>query len=455
MARFTLKQGYDVPIAGDSNPEVVDGALATVASVRPADFIGIKPRLLVRDGDSVLAGTPLFHAKDDESQVFTSPISGTVSEVSGVVRGDRRVLLAVNIESDGKNEAVSFEPTSAAAIPGKSSEQLRETLVKSGQLALFRERPFGHVARAKHTPRDIFVSAIASAPLAPDPAVLVEGNEEYFQAGIDACAKLTLGAVHLSVPGTGSVCSAFSGAKNCQIHEFSGPHPAGVVGVQIHHIAPVRSRQDIVWTITVQGLIQLGKLFVLGRVSPEKIVSVAGTSALDRRYFRTINGAPLQNVIRGQVADETIRYISGDVLTGTDIGAEGFVGLYDDMVTLIPESIDSEFVGWMQPGFRKHSMFRTYVSPWLPKQKHRLDTKVWGGHRALFASDAYGKVLPMKMFPLFLVKSCMIQDIDEMVGLGIYEVTEEEMALCEYVCPSKTPVQKIIREGLEFLYAEA
>ena len=291
--------------------------------------------------------------------------------------------LPSTLSPTARNEAVSFEPTSAAAIPGKSSEQLRETLVKSGQLALFRERPFGHVARAKHTPRDIFVSAIASAPLAPDPAVLVEGNEEYFQAGIDACAKLTLGAVHLSVPGTGSVCSAFSGAKNCQIHEFSGPHPAGVVGVQIHHIAPVRSRQDIVWTITVQGLIQLGKLFVLGRVSPEKIVSVAGTSALDRRYFRTINGAPLQNVIRGQVADETIRYISGDVLTGTDIGAEGFVGLYDDMVTLIPESIDSEFVGWMQPGFRKHSMFRTYVSPWLPKQKHRLDTKVWGGHRAL------------------------------------------------------------------------
>ena len=186
MARFTLKQGYDVPIAGDSNPEVVDGALATVASVRPADFIGIKPRLLVRDGDSVLAGTPLFHAKDDESQVFTSPISGTVSEVSGVVRGDRRVLLAVNIESDGKNEAVSFEPTSAAAIPGKSSEQLRETLVKSGQLALFRERPFGHVARAKHTPRDIFVSAIAFVTRWCFPDVLAFGFAILFPTSFDA-----------------------------------------------------------------------------------------------------------------------------------------------------------------------------------------------------------------------------------------------------------------------------
>lgn len=455
MASFTLKKGYDIPLAGASTPELADAAVASAVAIKPTDFRGVKPKLLVKQGDPVKAGTPLFQAKSNPDQVYTSPISGTVSEICGIERGERRLLLSINIDADGKNEAIDFGANPACSLSSKSREELRDTLHKSGQLALFRERPFGHAASAEHTPRDIFVSAIGSAPLAPDPNVLVDGSDEYFQAGLDVCTRLTDGKVHLSVPGAGDVHKAFSGARNCEIHRFTGKHPVGAVGVQIHHIEPIKSRTDIVWTITVQGLIQLGKLFVLGRVSPEKIVSVAGTSASDRRYFRTISGAPLQSIVQGRVENEVIRYIAGDVLTGANVGSEGFIGFHDDMVTLIPESVDSEFAGWMLPGIFKHSMYRTYVSPWLPKREHRIDTKLWGGHRALFASNAYENVLPMRMYPAFLVKSCLIQDIDEMVGLGIYEVTEEEMALCEYVCPSKTDVQKIIRQGLDFLYTEA
>ena len=312
-----------------------------------------------------------------------------------------------------------------------------------------------YVADPSKAPRDIFVSTIDSAPLAPDSNLLVQGNEAYFQAGLDVASRLTSGRIHLSIDGARSdISRTFTDAKNVTIHHFRGAHPVGCIGVQIHHIAPINGRHDVVWYCTISGLIILGKLFLEGKISPETIVSVAGSGATDRRYFRTIVGASIDTLIQGKVQSEPVRYISGNVLTGRKVSKDGFLGYYDTMISVIPESTGPAFIGWMLPGFKKESFYRTFLSPFLPGQKFEMDTKLNGCVRAFFASGFYGRVLPMNIYPIFLIKSILVGDIEEMEGLGIYEVTEEEMALCEYICPSKKNLQQIIRQGLDLIEKE-
>jgi Na+-transporting NADH:ubiquinone oxidoreductase subunit A len=456
MASITLKQGYDIRIAGDASREVVNAPVSRSVGIDPRQFRGIRPKMLVKAGDVVKAGSPLFFAKGNEDFVFTSPVSGKVSELSGISRGAKRVITGITIENDLENSSVEFAKFAPEALQNSKREELMEQLTKSGQLAHFQTRPFGHVALPDQMPRDIFVSAIDSAPLSADSNLLVENNETYFQAGIDAASQLTTGRVHLSVDGQRSgVSSAFRDAKRCDIHRFSGKHPVGAVGVQIHHIAPINGKNDIVWTISVQGLIQLGRFFIEGRVSPQKIVVVAGSSSTDRRHFRTVNGANLESLIGGNIRDEEIRYISGDVLTGRTIEANGFVGFYDDQITLIPESPGDEFVGWMKPGWDKASFYRVFVSPFLPKRKFEMSTSMQGGHRAFVLTGAYERVLPMDIYPLQLFKMCLAKDVEEMENLGIYELTEEEVALCEYICPSKSNLSQLVRDSLELMHKEA
>jgi Na+-transporting NADH:ubiquinone oxidoreductase subunit A len=457
MASITLKAGYDVPIAGDPTREVVSAPVSRTIGIDPREFRGIRPKLIVKAGDAVKAGSPLFFAKGNEDYVFTSPVSGKVSELTGVTRGAKRVITCITIENDLENNAIEFAKFAPEAIQSAERAELLEQLTKSGQLAHFKTRPFDHVAQPEQAPRDIFISAIDSAPLSVDSNLLVESNETYFQAGIDAAGRLTDGAVHLSIDGQRSgVASALRDAKRCDIHRFSGKHPVGAVGVQIHHIAPVNGKDDIVWTISVQGLIQIGRFLIEGKIAQQKIVAVAGSSATDRRHFRTINGANVESLIAGNVQrDGDVRYISGDVLTGTTIASTGFVGFYDDQLTLIPESPGDEFVGWMKPGWDKPSIYRTFLSPFLPKRKFEMSTSLQGGHRAFVLTGYYERVLPMDIYPLQLFKMCLAQDIEEMENLGIYELTEEEVALCEYICPSKSNLSQLVRDSLELMHKEA
>ncbi|MFT5126493.1 MAG: Na+-transporting NADH:ubiquinone oxidoreductase subunit A [Rhodothermales bacterium] len=456
MASITLKAGYDVPIAGDPTREVVNAPAARTVGIDPREFRGIRPKLIVKKGDAVKAGSPLFFAKGNEDYVFTSPVSGKVSELTGITRGAKRVITAITIENDLENEAVDFAKFAPSALANANRDKLMAELTKSGQLAHFKTRPFAHVAQPDQMPRDIFVSAIDSAPLSPDSNLLLEKNETYFQAGIDAASRLTDGRVHLSIDGLRSgISSALRDAKNCDIHRFSGKHPIGAVGVQIHHIAPINGKTDTVWTISVQGLIQIGRFLIEGRVSAQKIVAVTGTSSTDRRHFRTINGANVESLVAGNVEDGAVRFISGDVLTGTTIASDGFVGFYDDQLTLIPESPGDEFVGWMKPGWDKASIYRTFLSPFLPKRKFEMSTSMQGGHRAFVLTGYYERVLPMDIYPLQLFKMCLAQDVEEMENFGIYELTEEEVALCEYICPSKSNLSQLVRDSLELMHKEA
>jgi Na+-transporting NADH:ubiquinone oxidoreductase subunit A len=453
MGVYKLKQGYDLRLAGDAPDTVTDAPYPTSVALHPVEFHGLRPKLAVAVGDTVKAGTPLFYDKGNESLTFASPASGTVSAIN---RGHRRVLESIVVETDGNRDSIEHPTFGVDQLAGIDRDELVNHILKAGLFHVFRQRPFDHVANPAVTPRAIFVSAFNSGPLTIQENLLLEGNEDYVKAALAACKRLSGGEVHVSVRGGSSKADFFGAVQGVDMHQFFGPHPSGAVGVQIHHIDPIRGRNDAVWTINVQSLIVLGKLLLTGRFAPETTVALAGTGSLGRGHFRTIIGADLNSLVQGNIINKELRYISGDALTGRDVGKDGHLCFYDSTVTLIPESVDGDFIGWMLPGLTKESSYRVFLSgmPFMKNKRFAADTKLNGGHRALVLTGAYEKVLPMDIYPMFLIKAIMAEDFEEMEGLGIYEVAEEDMALCEYVCPSKTSIQKILRDGLDLVYKE-
>ncbi len=452
MPDFKLKQGYDIQLNGESIKNIESLPYPKLFGIKPNEFRGIKPKIVVKEGDLVQSGSPLFVSKGNPDHCFTAPVSGKIKEIK---RGHKRVLELISIEADENKDQIKFKSHPPEMLKSLTRDQLLPDLIKSGMLAVFRQRPFDYVADPLIKPRDIFVSAFDTAPLAPDFNIIVKDNESYFQAGLDAASSLTDGKVHLSIDGKQSDASnAFSQAKNVEIHRFSGKHPASCIGVQIHHISPINGRQDVVWYATVQGLISLGKFCINGTLPTDRMVAVAGSAATDRKYFKTYSGANIESIIRSNVDGDSVRYISGNILTGKKVNATGYLGFYDSMITVVPETISPEFIGWMRPGIDKLSFYRSYLSSLLPGKKFSIDTRLNGGHRAFVSTGDYEKVLPMKIYPLFLIKSILAGDIEEMEQLGIYEITEEEMALCEFICPSKANIQDIIRYGLNLIEKE-
>ncbi len=452
MAEYRLRRGYDIRLEGQPDEEIVQAATPERVAIKPNEFRGLKPRLLVREGDAVRIGTPLVHHKNNEALTISAPASGRVSAIN---RGKRRVLESIVIEPDGKNEALSFPSYELSQLAGLDRQTVLKQICDAGILALFTQRPFGTLPNPEVTPRDIFVSGFSSAPLAPNTRVMVGEHANAFKAGILAATCLTSGKVHLGLHGKGRDLSAFFvDHEKVRNHSFIGPHPAGNVGVQIHHIDAIRGRNDKVWTANVQDMILLGYLFLEGRVNPNRIVAVAGSGATSRKYYKTQLGAPLASLLEGKVIDAPVRYITGDVLSGRKQPADGFVGYHDLMVTVIPEATEPEFIGWMLPGMNKESFHRAYVGHLIPGKRFRADTRLGGGHRAMVATGYYEEVLPMDVYPQFLVKSILAEDFDEMEGLGIYELLEEDIALCEYICPSKTEMQSILRQGIAMIEKE-
>jgi len=454
MTKKTLKKGYHLKLEGEPFKAFEDAPFPDRVAGKPGDFPGVKPKLAVEAGDKVKVGTVLYYDKDNEDIRFTSPASGVVVEI---VRGERRAIEAVVVETDGRQtkERINLPKKSISSLTG---EEVIPLLLKSGLFPSIIQRPFGKIADPSVTPRDIFISAMNTAPLSPDWNLVVHGNEEAFQAGLDVLARLTSGSVHLTVDKKHrNLSKAFTGARNVELHRFSGPHPAGNVGVHIHHIAPIRGKDDIVWTCSVQTVICIGRFFLKGELSPGTVVAVAGSSAANRKYFRTIRGAEISSFV-DNFFDEPVRFISGDVLTGRKIEYDGFMSFYDNMLSIIPEPEHYEFLGWTTMGAQKLSLSRTflsyYISLLLPRLKFVQKASMNGGKRAFIVSGIYENVLPMDIFPVFLLKSILAEDIEEMEGLGIYEVIEEDLALCEYVDPSKNDIQEILRSGLDLIERE-
>lgn len=444
-----IKKGLDIKLKGAAEKVTVQAEASSVYAVKPPDFVGLTPKLIAKPGDPVKAGTPVFFDKYRREIQFTSPVAGVVKEV---VRGERRKILEVIIEANGQTDHEAF---TAGDPAGLDAGVIKENLLKSGLWPTLVQRPYGIIADPGVTPRDIFISGFDSAPLGVDYGVILKDQEKAFAAGISALKKLTSGQVHLSLRAGEPAVKAMEGLKDVVYHQFSGVHPAGLVGIQIHHIAPV-NKGEIVWTINPQHVMLIGKLFLEGRLDPTIIIAVAGAKAAKPRYLRTMLGTGVANVLKDQltgVSEET-RIISGNVLTGKKIQPDGFLGYYDSLISMIPEGDYYEMFGWALPGLKKFSNSKAYFSWLSPRKQWDIDTNLKGGERAFVMSGQYDKVFPMDILPVFLLKSILANDIDKMEQLGIYEVIEEDMALCEFVCTSKIEVQTILREGLDLMYKE-
>ncbi len=440
-----LKKGLDIPVKGAAPKQILETIHCDTVAVKPTDFRGLVPRLVVKEGDAVKAGSPLFVDKMRPSVSFCSPCSGVVK---AVVRGDKRKLLSVVVKCEGE-ESVKYDAVNPSKL---SKQQMVEALLERGLWPFIKQRPYGIVANPEDDPKGIFVSAMNTAPLAPDADFIMEGQLAYLQAGIDALGRLTKGGVHLSVA-EDRKDSQLRNLKGVVLHTFSGPHPAGNVGVQINHISPI-AKGEVVWTVDLVSLALIGKCLSEGVYDTTRLVAVTGPAATQPAYVKTVQGMCMQKA-HAYAEEGDVRFVSGDLLTGKEVGLEGYMGFFDNQVSLIAEGDYCEMLGWLKP-FRcqKFSFSHLYWS-WLSnKKRYDMDTNTNGGKRAFVVSDVYGKVLPMDIYPVYLIKACMAGDIEKMENLGIYEVIEEDLALCEYVCPSKIGIQEILSNGIDLMLKE-
>lgn len=447
---ITLRKGLDINLEGKAPEQLADAPLAAEYALSPLDFEGVTPKLLVKVGDEVKAGTPLFFNKYNERVLFTSPVSGTVAAIN---RGEKRKVLSVTVTPSAER---SYEEFAKPDLGKASREEVVEMLLRAGLWPMLVQRPYGIIADPNDTPKAIFVSAFDSAPLAPDYNFVLKTERRNLEKGIEVLRKLTPGKVHLSVRAKAE--GEMASLAGAEVHTFAGKHPVGNVGVQIHHIDPI-NKGEKVWTVNIQDLAIIGRLFNEGRVDMTKIVALTGSEVEQPGYVRIIAGARIDSLlggkIRKQAEGDSVRIISGNVLTGTKSSMEGFVGFYANQLTVIPEGNKFELLGWAMPRFKKFSVSRAYFSWLCPKKAYRLDTNLNGGERPFVVTGLYEQYLPMDIYPMYLLKACLAGDIDKMENLGIYEVTEEDFALCEFVDPSKIEIQQIIRDGINLMIKEA
>ncbi|GEC70581.1 Na+-transporting NADH:ubiquinone oxidoreductase subunit A [Flavobacterium flevense] len=443
-----IKQGLDLKLSGEAAKSVIALPVAEIFAIKPKDFVGLTPKLLVKAGANVAAGTPVFFDKNDESILFCSPVSGEIIEI---VRGEKRVILEIKILADREIKYVSSTPSNPDQL---SRNEIIEKLLKSGCWPFIRQRPYGTIANPKDKPKAIFISAFDTNPLAPDYDFILSAEETNFQIGINALKKLTTGKIHLNIKANSTSAPVFTQAQNVQINTISGPHPAGNVGVQIHHIDPI-NKGEVVWHINPQDVIIIGKLFNQGIFDASRTVAVTGAQLEKPQYYKTIVGTNIKNILADAVLKKgDNRIISGSVLSGSQIPVDGFLGFYDAQITVILEGNEYEFMGWLAPGFNKFSVSRTFFSWLSPNKKYNLNTNLHGEERPFVMTGQYEKVFPMDIYPVQLLKSILIEDIELMEKLGIYEVAEEDFALCELICTSKIKSQEIIRHGLDMVRKE-
>ncbi len=445
-----LKRGLDIRLVGEAEKTTVQVPLSATCAVAPVDFPRITPKLLVAEGDTVKAGTPLFFDKARPQILFTAPVSG---KVAAVVRGEKRKILSVVINAD---KTIEYEQFQAVAPEKSTREKVTELLLHSGLWPVIIQRPYGTIANPEDKPRAVFVSGFDSAPLAPDMSYVLRDEYDNLRAGIEVLRKLSDGNVHLGLRnGCGGVLERLDKAEQ---HLFEGPHPAGNVGVQIHHVAPI-NKGEVVWTVDIQNVAVIGRLFNTGRLDLRKTVAVTGSQAAAPKYATCMVGTPVADIaavagVKPQAEGCSYRTIVGNVLTGAKAEADTCLDLYHNQITLIPEGNHYELLGWMAPRLDKFSVSKSYFSWLTPGKRYDLDTNLHGGRRALVVTGLYDRYLPMDIHPLYLLKACMAGDIDKMENLGIYEVLPEDFALCEFVDPSKTEMQAVIQDGIDMMIKE-
>ena len=452
MQTIKLKKGLDIPFEGQAAETLGSVRRPEVFHVVPDQFAGITPKLDVKVGDRVKAGSPLFHDKAFESLFFTSPVSGEVKEI---VRGDRRKILSIDVLADSKIEYARFD------IGDLTLENVKDLLLRSGLWALMKQRPYDCIAMPNKQPRAIFISSFDSAPCAPNYEFVLKGQLPTLQAAVTALGKLA--PVFIGIQG-GARATEFRELKDCTLYEVFGPHPAGNVGVQLNNLAPL-AKGETVFTLNIQDLALIGRLFQKGIVDMQKKVALTGPLAYGRQYYNVIQGMEYASILRSNVHTEVpCRYIAGNVLSGKQIQPNEYISIYDNQLTVLDEGSENhEFMGWLLPRFKAFNagctdpakMLDNCFTRWLfgPK-KYQWDARLKGGRRAIIVSNEYDRVFPMDIYPEYLIKAMIAGNIDRMEALGAYEVAPEDFALCEYVCTSKMPLQAIVREALDNLKKE-
>tara|TARA_B100000768_G_scaffold19265_1_gene17391 strand:+ start:4934 stop:6289 length:1356 start_codon:yes stop_codon:yes gene_type:complete len=443
-----IKKGLDIKLVGEASLVKADAIKSNFYSVKPEDFHGLTPKLLVKVGANVKAGEPIFYDKSNELIQFVSPVSGEVIEVK---RGEKRRILEVKIQSD---KTQNYFVHKKLEVKSAKKEAIISKLLSSGCWPFIIQRPYDVIADPEHTPKGIFISAYASAPLAANYDFVLNGKQAELQAAVTALAKLTNGKVNVSVSKDSH--SPFTNLEDVVTHKVSGPHPSGNVGTLINKIDPI-NKGEVIWTLSPQDLVIIGEVLLTGKFNAERIVALAGSGIQEPRYLVTKIGSEIATMVydRGIEKDANVRIISGNVLSGKEIKPDGFLGYYSNLITVIPQGDDYEFFGWNKPVFDKISTSRALTFSWMtPNKKFDLNTNTNGEHRAFVLTGNYEEVFPLDIFPMQILKACMYQDLDEMEALGMYEVAPEDFALTEFVCVSKQPHQKIIREGLDLMLKE-
>lgn len=442
-----VRRGLDLPITGRPRQVVADGPRIRRAALLGEDYIGMKPTMEVNVGDSVRRGQLLFTDKKTEGVRYTSPACGRVAEIN---RGEKRRFLSIVIEIDG-DDSVGFNSHSAADLAGLTDPAIREQLVESGLWTLFRTRPFSKVPAPASSPASLFITAMDTHPLAPDPVVVIEERAEDWKNGLAVLARLDVPTIHLC---TGTRRVPGGDERRITQATFEGPHPAGLPGTHIHFLDPVH-RDKVAWTIGYQDVIAIGEHFRTGRYPVDRIVAVGGPSVTEPRLVRTVVGASVEDLTRDRLEPGNHRTITGSVLGGrTAEGVTAYLGRYHNQVSVLPEGDEREFLGWQGPGFDKFSITKIFASAGMPGRRFDMTTSTGGSKRSMVPIGMYETVMPLDILPTFLLRALITGDTDEAQKLGALELDEEDLALCTFVCPGKYEYGPMLRENLTLIEKE-
>lgn len=439
---FRIRKGLDLPISGVPEQHVTTGASIHHVAIVGDDYVGMRPAMLVQEGDRVIKGQALFEDKKNPGVMFTAPASGTVVAIH---RGERRVLqsVVIQIEGDEKREFARFDAADLATL---SHDVVQTQLLESGLWTALRTRPYSKTPVPGTVPAAIFVTAIDTNPLSADPQPLILAERKAFDAGLAVLTRLTPGKVH--------VCQACGGKLGghpqgqVAFNEFAGPHPAGLVGTHIHFLEPVSLTKQV-WHLNYQDVIAIGKLFTTGELCAERIIAIGGPQATQPRLVRTLLGADLTALLAGETKEGENRIISGSVLSGRHAtGPMAWLGRFHLQVSVVLEGRDKELFGWVLPGAEKYSVTRTTLGHFLRHKLFNFSTSTNGGERAMVPIGNYERVMPLDILPTVLLRDLLAGDTDSAQALGCLELDEEDLALCTYVCPGKYEYGPVLREVL-------
>jgi len=450
MNTIKIKKGHNIRISGVPAKTVLETENPSTIGVRPNEFKYLKPKLVVREGDKVSIGSPLFFDKKNPDIKWASPAAGVIKSI---IYGERRSILHVVIARDNNEETIQNESFEYAALGTLGRDKIIETLLKANLWPLLKQRPFNRVANQNDLPKSIFVSGFNSGPLSVDMDLALEENGQEFQAGLTLLKQLTEGKLFLNIS-SDSKSKALLTAENVELNKFSGPHPAGNVGIQIHHLDPLNPG-EIIWTVTAQHVITIGNLFLTGKFDPKIIVSIGGPSVKNPTHVRARIGHCIDELLDGNVDNNPKRIIGGDALSGRTTGHEDHLGYYTTTITVLPISAERPFLGWLRLGSSSkiYSLLKTYLFQ-NSKKLFEFSTQRKGSTRRMVPVNAWEQMLPMEILPNPLYRSILAEDIDEMEKLGILECDEEDFALCSFACPSKINLGRVIRHGLDLMEKE-